>query len=61
MGIEQDPARRNAMIREAAGIVQQEFGYIPLHQQGLAWGREIKRHAVQLPDDYFPLRFVQVK
>ena len=61
IGTEQDPAKRNAMIREAAGIVQRDFGYIPLHQQNVAWAAKSNIELVQMADDYFPLRLVNVK
>jgi peptide/nickel transport system substrate-binding protein len=61
MAIERDPAKRTAMIEEAATILQQEVGYIPLHQQVLAWAARKNIDLVQLADNYFPLRFVRVK
>ncbi len=36
--VEGDPAKRDAMILEAFTILHNEVGYIPLHQQALAWG-----------------------
>ncbi len=33
-----DQTKRQAMIDEAFGIVKDEVGYIPLHQQALSWG-----------------------
>ncbi|MGL4976161.1 MAG: ABC transporter substrate-binding protein [Bosea sp. (in: a-proteobacteria)] len=36
--VEGDVAKRNAMIKEAYTITTNEFAYIPLHQQALAWG-----------------------
>jgi peptide/nickel transport system substrate-binding protein len=41
--------------------VQQDVGYIPLHQQVLAWAARSNIELVQLADDYFPLRFVRVR
>ena len=32
-----DQAKRQTMIDEAFGIVQEDVGYIPLHQQALSW------------------------
>jgi peptide/nickel transport system substrate-binding protein len=61
IAVESDPARRNAMIRQVAGIVQKDFGYIPLHQQTIAWAARSNIELVQLPDNWFPLRFVRVK
>ncbi len=36
--VEPDMAKRDAMILEAFKILHDEVGYIPLHQQALAWG-----------------------
>lgn len=36
--VEVDTARRDALILEAFRILHEEVGYIPLHQQALAWG-----------------------
>ena len=61
MAVETDPARRTAMIHEATDIVQKDFGYIPLHQQVIAWAAKSNIELVQMADNYFPLRFVRVK
>ncbi len=61
IAVETDAAKRLAMIADAARIVQQDVGYIPLHQQVLAWAARSNIELVQLADNYFPLRFVQVK
>ena len=61
MAVETDPAKRTAMIHEAVGIVQRDFGYIPLHQQVIAWAAKSNVELVQMADNYFPLRFVRVK
>jgi peptide/nickel transport system substrate-binding protein len=61
IAVETDPAKRTAMIADAARIVQQDMGYIPLHQQVLAWAVRNTIALVQPADNYFPLRFVQVK
>src|SRR4051794_25240187 len=36
--IETDVAKRDLLIKEAFQLVQKDYGYIPLHQQALAWG-----------------------
>jgi peptide/nickel transport system substrate-binding protein len=61
IGVEADPAKRTAMIHQATGIVQKDFGYIPLHQQMIAWAARTNIELVQMADNYFPLRFVRVK
>ena len=36
--VEVDPAKRNGLIKQAFQIGFDDYGYIPLHQQSLAWG-----------------------
>ncbi len=58
-----DEAKRNALIREAFQIHQEDVGHIPLHQQALAWG--IRSNSVekvwQRPFNDVDLRYVQMK
>ena len=61
MVVETDAAKRTAMIHEAARLLQKDFGYIPLHQQVIAWAAKSNVDLVQMADNYFPLRLVQVK
>ena len=58
---ETDDARRNAMIREAFKIHQDDVGHIPLHQQSLAWGLRSNVSLVQLPDNRMFFKWVSVK
>jgi peptide/nickel transport system substrate-binding protein len=58
---ETDPAKRMAMIREAAKIHHEEVGHIPLHQQQVIWAARSNVDLVQLADNWFPLRFVRVR
>ena len=58
---ETDIAKRNAMIAEAFALVHEERGYIPLHQQGLAWGKADKVELAQRADNQFMLYYVNVK
>ncbi len=58
---ETDPAKRNAMIREAMKIHQDEIGHIPLHQQALAWGMKKNVDLVQLPNNYMFFRWITLK
>src|ERR1700710_1845427 len=48
---ETDTAKRDQLIKSAFEIVVKEFGYIPLHQQALAWGVSKKVKLVQRPDN----------
>ncbi|MSP88957.1 MAG: ABC transporter substrate-binding protein [Alphaproteobacteria bacterium] len=60
--VEVDQVKRNAMIREAFKIHQDEVGHIPLHQQALAWGvRDSVAKAWQRPFDDVDLRFIVMK
>ena len=49
--IEADVEARDAMIAEAYEILNEEVAYIPLHQQGLAWGKSTDVDLVQRPDN----------
>ncbi len=57
---ETDAATRDGMIRETAALLQKDFGYIPLHQQTIAWAARSNIEVVQPADNYFYLRFVKV-
>jgi peptide/nickel transport system substrate-binding protein len=57
---ETDPAKRNAMIREAMKIHQDEIGHIPLHQQALAWAMKKTVNTVQLGDNFMMLKWTTV-
>ena len=58
---ETDKAKRDAMIREAFKIHQDDIGHIPLHQQALAWGMKKNVDLVQMPDNFNYLRYIVVK
>lgn len=58
---ETDPARRDAMIREAFQRHQDAVGHIPLHQQALAWAMRRNVELVQLADNTMPFKWVRVK
>jgi peptide/nickel transport system substrate-binding protein len=62
IGDETDVDKRNAMIREAFKIHQDEVGHIPLHQQALAWGiGERVKEVKQRPNNDVDLRYVIMK
>jgi peptide/nickel transport system substrate-binding protein len=46
-----DPAKRDLLIKQAFEISAKDFGYIPLHQQALAWGVSKKVKLVQRADN----------
>src|SRR5947209_7419044 len=50
--VESDTAKRDQLIKTAYDIGQnQDWGYIPLHQQALAWGASKKMKIVQRADN----------
>jgi peptide/nickel transport system substrate-binding protein len=55
---ETDPAKRQALIDEAFGIVKEEVGYLPLHQQPLSWGVREGITVAQRPDNVLDFRSV---
>jgi peptide/nickel transport system substrate-binding protein len=61
IGIELDPERRAAMIREALLLHRDEIGHLPLHQQTVVWAARSNIELIQLGDNVFPLRHVRVK
>jgi len=58
---ETDQTKRNAMIREAMKIHEDDVGHLPLHQQALAWAMKKSVSLVQLADNFMPLKYVVVK
>ena len=58
MGVEVDTDKRQALVREAWGLVAQDMPVLPLHSQMLAWGvrRNIDLHLQ--PDNNSPLRYI---
>ncbi len=59
--IETDKAKRDGMIEQAFKIISGEWGYMPLHQQAVAWGVSDKISLKQRPDNVFRWRHVMVK
>jgi len=58
---EVDQGKRQAMISEAFKLVEDDWGYIPLHQQPLSWGKKDSVDLAQRPDNVFDLRYVHLK
>jgi len=58
---ENDPKKRNEMIREAFKIHADDVGHIPLHQQALAWASKSNITLVQLPNNYMVFQWITVK
>lgn len=57
---ENDIGKRNAMIRDAWKITVDDWAYIPLHQQALAWGTSRKVKMAQRPDNIIMLYHVMM-
>src|SRR4051812_28767986 len=58
---ETDKAKRDAMIKEAMKIHQDDIGHLPLHQQALAWGISKRVELTQRADNYMPFKWISVK
>ncbi|MEL6374116.1 MAG: ABC transporter substrate-binding protein [Pseudomonadota bacterium] len=56
--VENDPAKRDELIRQAYEITTKEVAHIPLHQQGLAWGVSSKIKLKQRADNQFKMYYV---
>lgn len=58
---ETDKAKRDAMIAEAHKIHIDDVSHIPLHQQSLVWAVRANVEIHQPADNWFALRYVQMK
>jgi peptide/nickel transport system substrate-binding protein len=58
---ELDPDARQAMLDEAAGILQDEVAYVPLYVEPLVWAARDGVDLVQRPDNFFMLRWVNAE
>lgn len=56
--VETDQAKRNALIFEAMMLDKEDYGHIPVHQAGLAWGVRKGTHVVLRSDDSLELKWV---
>lgn len=55
-----DDTKRQAMLDEVTGILQQEVAYVPLYVQPLLWGTASNVSLTQRPDNFFILRWVKM-
>ncbi|HEY0850608.1 MAG TPA: ABC transporter substrate-binding protein [Bradyrhizobium sp.] len=58
--VESDTAKRDQMIKQAFEIGLKDYGYIPLHQQALAWGVSKKVKLVQRADNQVLLYWARI-
>ena len=56
--VETDEAKRNKLIKHAFKIGYDDYGYIPLHQQSLAWGVAKNVKVAQRADNSVLLRWI---
>jgi len=61
IGAETNPEKRQALIDEGFKIVQDQVGYLPIHQQPLSWGVSDKVDVVQRADNVFDYRTIVFK
>ncbi len=55
-----DPAARQTMLDEVAGLIQDEVAYVPLYTEPLVWAMKGNVNVVQRPDNFFLLRWVSM-
>ncbi len=60
IGVETDPAKRQAMITEASRIIRDRALYVPLHQQQIVWAARSNVEIAQTADNYIQLRFARM-
>jgi len=60
MAVETDAAKRQALISQASKLLQEDVGYIPLHQQQIVWAARQGVEVVQTADNYIQLRYVRM-
>jgi peptide/nickel transport system substrate-binding protein len=61
IGVETDPAKRNAMIHQSIEILQKDVATLPLHQQVIVWAAKKSVDIAQPADNFFPYRFIHMK
>ena len=59
--VETDLERRDQLIDEAWGLLHDDFGYLPLHQQALSWGVREGVNLEQRADNSFVWRHVTIE
>ena len=58
---EADQEKRDDIFKQAWQIALfDDVGYIPLHQQALAWGVSKKVHVIQRPDNFYVFAWVKM-
>ena len=49
--VETDASKRNALLKQAYQLAKDEFGYIPIHNQSLSWGKSVNFDVKQRADN----------
>jgi len=58
---EADQEKRDDIFKQAWQIALfDDVGFIPLHQQALAWGVSKKVHVIQRPDNFYVFAWVKM-
>ena len=57
---EADQSKRRTMISEVFRILQEDVGYLPLHQQALSWGVANGVHVVQRADNALHYWYINI-
>jgi peptide/nickel transport system substrate-binding protein len=60
MAVETDAEKRQALISQASRLLQEDVGYIPLHQQQIVWAARQGFEVPQTADNYIQLRLVRL-
>lgn len=60
ISVETNQVHRDALIGQAARIVQDDVPTIPLHQQVIVWASKSNVDVAQMPDNTFPYRYITV-
>jgi peptide/nickel transport system substrate-binding protein len=61
IGIETDPAKRNAMLHQSIELLQKDLPTVPLHQQVIVWASKKSVDVAQPADNFFPYRYIHMK
>ena len=49
--VETDTTKRNALLKQAYQLAKDEYGYIPIHNQSLSWGKSVNFDVKQRADN----------
>ena len=58
---EADPAKREALIKQALGIYKSQVHLIPLHRQVIPWAVRRNVEVVHRPDNWFEVAWITIK